>query len=718
MTRGVGTPSYVTYDPVWADGDPVEPGYPLGYRTMVSLFASPSYHPNTMIVMVMDNEEYANSPPAIGRRSASTGAWEQAAGPVDKVALIDYGDGAGAFVWQDYMPPVFWPPASGKLYTFRFDSGGSDADFWWVELDADYPFTFSKRSDTPAEKGLAGQVWDGLNSLTWNADGSMLCAFHDGDGSSDGKWSMWAPGPNIVSYFRDTDAAFAGLWDADSIPSGAVIDKHDHLWIITSLVVTDSPGQMFFDEFSWTVGLTDITLTHLNRYELINQDGGFNTWTYDCGAGPFSYGGVTYNEDLDALIVHWQCRFESVAHLNHDPPNDFGGAFQHRITIWDLATRSKKLSEADSVLLTKAIGGTPLFTGDIEQSGHDGFLGTLLNQKGDRMFGTWTKQDWTCYAAVRTGDGDSQHDGFYFVDVATGVGTKYGPDVWADFITFDTGDDPGVYSFAGAIYEPLTEKFWAGRRNEGLAGHLEGGTWYYTTDGLGIYGWDSPPESDCAPCEEDTEPCGDTVEPPCNAEWPFALLQPTAVGIHMVPATIGGGSDIAGGHEETTATANGFWRVTYSGIRVHDRDQVLKLRELAAVLEGGAGVICIHAYDGKRAPWLTVGDTIVASSVGAFTAGGTSGSIRVTSGGVLRPGMFWSWEDRLYCLKTVGTPTGSPPVYPVTVFPNIRAEIADGELLEFTRPMVRARLANDEALNLELDLLEHNSLSLEFEEDI
>jgi len=234
-------------------------------------------------------------------------------------------------------------------------------------------------------------------------------------------------------------------------------------------------------------------------------------------------------------------------------------------------------------------------------------------------------------------------------------------------------------------------------------------------------------DSDCPPCEVDTEPCGETVEPPCNATWPFDELQPRSVGIHLVPATIGGGPAMAGGNEQVAATANGFWRFTYGEIRVHDRDQILKWRAMEVLLEGRAGVICLHAYDGKRAPWLTVGGAIVASASGAFAAGATSGSIKVTTGGVLLPGMFFSWEDtssggiagpRLYCLKTVGAPSGSPPVYPVTIFPPIRAAIAADELLEFARPMCRARLADDRSMSLPLHLLEHASQTVEFEEDI
>jgi len=235
------------------------------------------------------------------------------------------------------------------------------------------------------------------------------------------------------------------------------------------------------------------------------------------------------------------------------------------------------------------------------------------------------------------------------------------------------------------------------------------------------------PVSDCPPCEADPEPCGETVEPACNAEWPFALLQPRSVGIHLVPGNIGGGPAMAGGNEQVAATANALWRFTYSDIPIHDPDQILAIRAMEVLLEGRAGVICLHAYDGKRAPWLTVGSPIIASADSAIAVGATSGSIKMTSGGVPLPGMFFSWEDTasgsiagpwLYCLETVGAPSGSPPVYPVTFQPPLRTAIPDDDPLEFDRPMCRARLADDRGLSMELNLLEHASHTVEFEEAI
>lgn len=750
MARGEGDPTYDTYDPIWADGVPLEPGYPTGYRTLVSLFASPSYHSSTMIMQVMDNEEYASSPPAVGRRSVSTGLWEQAAGPVDKVALIDYGDGAGTFVWDTFIPPIVWPPTSDFLYTVKYKSTFTDTtdDFQWVQMDADYPFAFSKRSPTPQDKGRS-DYWGRLHCCSYNSDASMLVGQHDGSGVSPGihtKWSMWAPGPNAIGFFKSNDAGFSsrygnGTSGNGTIPQGFIIDKHDHLWVFTHANVNQSV-QFHLDEYSWAIVGTDITLTFLNRYELINQDGGFNTWSY-------SIHGATYNEDLDEIVFYWVCAFPSDTNTNRDPVAiDFGGAGntpnQYRVTHWDLSTRTKKLSEADSVLITKESDGLLLtdFGNTTEEPGFagiPGFLGSDMNEDGDHYTGTWTKADWMCLACrneVGSRTWTAINDGFFYVDLSTGVATKYA-DWTGDLLPdpYEGGPDPpgspGIYNWAGAVYEPTQEKFWSGRRNQGFAG-INGPepeeVWFYVTEGFGIYGWEScPTGEDCVPCEADTEPCGETVEPACLAEWPLRLLQPRSVGIFYVPANIGGGPAMAGGNEQVAATANGFWKFTYADIPIHDLPQILRMRELEVLLEGRAGVICLQAYEGKRAPWLTVGSPIVASADSAIAADATSGSIKMTSGGVLRPGMFFSWENTtsgsnsgpwLYCLETVGAPSGSPPVYPVTFVPPARAAIADDDPLEFDHPMCRGRLADDRGLTLELDLLEHASHTVEFEEAI
>lgn len=305
------------------------------------------------------------------------------------------------------------------------------------------------------------------------------------------------------------------------------------------------------------------------------------------------------------------------------------------------------------------------------------------------------------------------------------------PDGLGMVLAFSYSDADGTFpdGLAGlTLYAVISEdagQTWTLRSFD--ADPYEGGSTlgFFTSAWMMGEGGGCPAVEDCPPCEADETPCGDTVETACLAEWPFTLLQPRSVGIFFVPGILGGGPALAGGHEQVEATANSFWRFTYADIPIHDRDQILKIRELEILLEGRAGVICLHAYEGKRAPWLTVGDPIVASAASAMAIGATSGSIQITSGGVPLPGMFFSWEDLssggtggpwLYCLESVGA-VSSGDTYAVTFLPPLRAAIAINDPLEFDHPMCRARLADDRGLSVELNLLEHASHTVDFEED-
>lgn len=495
---------FKTYDPIWAEGQPLEPHTEwTGYREMHALKASPTYHPDTMMMVLGDNEEFSNAPWAIARFDAKTGEFETTtvdAIPVDlkvkKVALIDYlGDGGSnliidppsySFIWDTYGATVHWPPTSDKVYTFKYQhwSTSSSSTSWWVELDADYPFAFSKKSQTPAQTGRSGD-WLGLWSISSNSDGSLLVGSHNdnsGNYGSGEKWSVWAPGSNVVSYFARDDAAFAGLWNAGTshVPRAWMFDKHDHLWSITEASLGapftgDGTKPVHLDEFSVTVGVSSITLTHLNRYALNNQVGGQNTWFYEVRRY-----GWTYNETLDEFVFYWHVVFPLIGASSYDPPlvdfssiptfsEQFSEHPQTWITHWDLATRTKKFSAADSVRVRYDTGG---YISGFEDfiSGIASFGGSEQNYSGDRFPGTWTEQTWTVLAdSVGDFSGTGVHVSLTLIDTTTGIGHNYGPKLWNDFLpdsynSFDDIATPGVYWFAGSIYEPSTGCFWAGRR--------------------------------------------------------------------------------------------------------------------------------------------------------------------------------------------------------------------------------------------------------------
>lgn len=494
--RTVGaTPDFIVYDPAWEEGRPiVEHTENTGYRDVLQILASPTYHPDTMLLLMGDNTDEAGSPLALGRRDAATGEWEKTSSGTDKVAILNW-DGTSTgddFIWLSYVPQIVWPPSSTKIYSARYkasgSAGGTAADFWFVEWSADYPFTFQQKSATPADKGET-EVW-APQFIVSNRDGSLIAALCGGSAVAPNihlKFAFWHPGSNTVAYYRSDEAPFSGLWTEGSgspvqhLPDGILFDKNDRLWVWTAANSESVSGPeatpLHLDEFSVSVGGATISLTHLNRYTLNNQTGGFNTWGYFIN-------GATYNESTDTIVFHWYCQLPSWTVFDHDPAPDFtpysalessNTPTQFRITKFDLATRAKKLSAADSVRLSDGagtyldnFGGGGIGRGsqlNERASGISDLVGTIMNFDGDRTAGLWTGQDWTVYVwdpktAVQSFSG---HVGFVLVDTDTGAGTLYQPRVWDDFIDPADSESRGVELFGGSVYEPETQCFWAAR---------------------------------------------------------------------------------------------------------------------------------------------------------------------------------------------------------------------------------------------------------------
>lgn len=201
--------------------------------------------------------------------------------------------------------------------------------------------------------------------------------------------------------------------------------------------------------------------------------------------------------------------------------------------------------------------------------------------------------------------------------------------------------------------------------------------------------------------------------------WPYDTLQPNDFDADINPASISGGRSISGGEQVLQSDA-GFWQITLGPVPIRDNDQVLAWREVETLLDGRAGSLQLPLYDGKRAPWApgSIGGTITASASGAIARGATSGSIKMTVGSALRPGMIFSALERAYRIKSVGTPAGSPAVYPVTFLPPVREKINDADTLEFRRPVCRVRQAADDGMRAALKLMRSADPSVDFVEDV
>lgn len=196
-------------------------------------------------------------------------------------------------------------------------------------------------------------------------------------------------------------------------------------------------------------------------------------------------------------------------------------------------------------------------------------------------------------------------------------------------------------------------------------------------------------------------------------------LCPGSITIELVAETNSGGRSLTNKEQLVQADA-GFWRFILHRIRIRANSEVLAHRTRELQFNGRSGTVLIPLYDRKRAPIPPGGAAIVATAGDPIPANAVTANIKVTTGAALEPGMHFSTGTpaRAYRIRTVGTPTGSPPVYPVTFRPPAREAIADNAQLEFDHPVCHARLENDTAMNVMLDLMRDATPTIAFVEDV
>lgn len=198
-------------------------------------------------------------------------------------------------------------------------------------------------------------------------------------------------------------------------------------------------------------------------------------------------------------------------------------------------------------------------------------------------------------------------------------------------------------------------------------------------------------------------------------QWPIDDLQPRHLRLEKCYSPIGGGVALTG-REPVIASGNGYWRIELGGFYVKNRTEILIWRALQARFGGRARSIAIPFFDGKRAPWLTVGGAITATANAAVAKGATSIAINVTSAGALLVGQHFSAGHWGYEITAISGPVGS--VYTCTIWPKTREAIVSGAPLEFRRPVVRCRLENDNGMDLPLHLLNRGEATVAFVEDV
>lgn len=227
--------------------------------------------------------------------------------------------------------------------------------------------------------------------------------------------------------------------------------------------------------------------------------------------------------------------------------------------------------------------------------------------------------------------------------------------------------------------------------------------------------------------------------------WPVCFLMPTGGAPKPAARSIGGGPSITG-IEQVVISDAGFWRLTMTGVVINNYDRVMVWNGIAGILNGRVGTCLIPSLLNGTAPWpilaghrLTHYGDIFHSDLSSFSDGsgysqevitaeldtaialrGTTATIRVIYGSALLSGMHFSVNERLFRILRVSNvrASGSDTLYDVTLWPPAREAVLAGESLEFDRPMFRARLATDDAMDVDFGLFKFASPSVEWVEDV
>lgn len=217
--------------------------------------------------------------------------------------------------------------------------------------------------------------------------------------------------------------------------------------------------------------------------------------------------------------------------------------------------------------------------------------------------------------------------------------------------------------------------------------------------------------------------------------WPEKTLRPQNVAFTPMARTLAGPTSVSG-KTQVVSSAAGIWKATFGSVIVKKRAEVLAWRAVETLLEGRLNPILVpfcRAYnplatvDGlydavphSDDSYFSDGSGYVGGAMqvlsGGMAANATSGNIAIGYGGTIEPGQHFSVGERGYRLRSVVYTSANTA--DITFRPPLREAVANGAELNFDDPVVRMRLATDDAMDLELALRRFGTPSVSFVEDI
>lgn len=213
--------------------------------------------------------------------------------------------------------------------------------------------------------------------------------------------------------------------------------------------------------------------------------------------------------------------------------------------------------------------------------------------------------------------------------------------------------------------------------------------------------------------------------------WPLCVLTPHQISANVVPFTRSGGRTL-GGIETATRTDLGFWKVDYLNVLIRNqhRTQWQTWQAIRQMMGGRSGRIAVPVRSGMSAPYSSgkfeampetfhSDDTSFSDGVhytqgainivshGVAPVGATTVRMRIINADDNLVGVRFSYRYALYETGPVLDVDGD--IWTVPVSPSVRELIPDGADLEFDRPAVLCRLAEDRGMDVTADALSSNT---------
>lgn len=229
------------------------------------------------------------------------------------------------------------------------------------------------------------------------------------------------------------------------------------------------------------------------------------------------------------------------------------------------------------------------------------------------------------------------------------------------------------------------------------------------------------------------------------ADWPLAVLPPRDFSFDIAFRSISTPA-AANGFTQVVASDLGIWVATYTGIPVTDTEKLLQWRCIASDTRGRLNPIVVpfpicHETDIGLLPvpdgttpddldiFVPHSDTspfsdttlyhqsaVHITTVGSIPVRGTSVIVNVGAGAPPQCGMVFSIGERLY--RVEGSSSAGGDNYLINFQPGARDAVEPGEVLNFTDPICRMRLATDNEMHIEMGYGKWSFPTVSFIEDV